>query len=167
MKWTFFPKTKSINDDLLKLIYVFETNLVNINSESNELVSDEVLTVVSKDLEQIGYCVEKSKKKDDKIKIPVLYGESGKIELAFDVDGYNPQKGIVIEVEAGRAVTNYQFLKDFFEACCMEKAEYLCIAVREKYKKSPDYKKVCRFFNTMYDSNRFLIPLKGILVIGY
>ena len=67
----------------------------------------------------------------------------------------------------GRAVTNYQFLKDFFESCCMDDADYLCIAVRLLYRKNDDYKKVCEFFDAMYASNKFSIPLKGILIIGY
>ena len=102
-----------------------------------------------------------------KIKMPVLYGECGKPSLHFEADAFNPNNNIVIEVEAGRAVTNYQFLKDFFESCCMDDADYLCIAVRLLYRKNDDYKKVCEFFDAMYASNKFSIPLKGILIIGY
>jgi hypothetical protein len=40
----------------------------------------------------------------------------------------------VVEVEAGRGVVNYQFLKDFFEACTMVGVEKLCIAVRNTTK---------------------------------
>ena len=79
----------------------------------------------------------------DVIKMPVLYGECGIATLNFEVDAYNKDTKIVIEVEAGRAVTNYQFLKDFFEACCMADAEYLCIAVRMLYGNRFDYQKVC------------------------
>lgn len=96
-----------------------------------------------------------------------MYGENGVPQLAFEVDAYNETEKIVVEVEAGRAVANYQFLKDFYEACCMVEADYLCIAVREIYRNSFDYKKVCQFFDGMYISNRFDIPLKGILIIGY
>lgn len=49
----------------------------------------------------------------------------------------------------------------------MDSAEYLCIAVRLQYKTSADYKKVCDFFDAMYASNKFNVPLKGILIIGY
>lgn len=167
MKWTYFPKNKRITDDMMQVVGAFQENDAAICSDTHTLVSDEVLQAVSESLESIGYTVEKSKKDNDKIKIPVLYGECGKASLNFEADAFNADTKIVIEVEAGRAVTNYQFLKDFFEACCMDSAEYLCIAVRMQYKASADYKKVCDFFEAMYASNRFQVPLKGILVIGY
>ena len=167
MKWTFFPKNKRISDDMTQVVGAFQENDSEISSNTHTLHSNEVLHAVSESLENIGYTVEKGKKGDDKIKIPVLYGECGVPSLNFEADAFNIDTKIVIEVEAGRAVTNYQFLKDFFEACCMDSAEYLCIAVRIKYAHSADYKKVCDFFEAMYASNRFHIPLKGILVIGY
>ena len=167
MKWTYFPQNQKISDDFLNIVSVFNKNQSKIASDSHKLKSDEVLEAVSKDLENIGYIVEKSKRNKDKIQMPVLYGECGVAALNFEVDAYNKDTRIVIEVEAGRAVTNYQFLKDFFEACCMADAEYLCIAVRLLYRNRDDYQKVCDFFKAMYVSDRFTIPLKGILMIGY
>jgi hypothetical protein len=72
-----------------------------------------------------------------------------------------------LEVEAGRAVVNYQFLKDIFQACMMYGVEYLIIAVRNDYQKKDDFQKVCVFLETLYISNRLSLPLKGILIIGY
>ena len=89
------------------------------------------------------------------------------MEQRFDADAYNEEKGIVVEVEAGRAVTNYQFLKDLFEACVMSDVNYLVIAVRNEYRNSLDFEKVITFFNTLYTSNRLQLPLKGVLIIGY
>jgi len=167
MKWTYFPRNRKITDDLSKIVSVFDAQKNAIDSFSNNLASDQVLQKVTTGLESLGYSVERSKRDDDKIKMPVLYGECGKAELNFEADAFNSNTGIVVEVEAGRAVTNYQFLKDFFEACCMYDAQYLCIAVRKIYSNRADYEKVCDFFNAMYASDRFSIPLKGILVIGY
>ena len=92
---------------------------------------------------------------------------NGKIEKSFEANGYLQSAGYVIEVEAGRAVVNYQFLKDFFEACLMVNVDKLCIAVRNVYNKSNDFDKVCKFFEAMYASNRLSIPLSGLLIIGY
>lgn len=167
MKWSYFPQNQKVSNELLKIVSVFENNKHSISSNSHQLKSDEVLDAISKDLQNIGYIVEKSKRDADKIKMPVLYGECGVATLNFEVDAYNRDTKIVIEVEAGRAVTNYQFLKDFFEACCMADAEYLCIAVRIIYGNRYDYQKVCDFFKAMYASDRFAVPLKGILIIGY
>ncbi|MBR5909782.1 MAG: hypothetical protein IKZ66_07440, partial [Schwartzia sp.] len=85
----------------------------------------------------------------------------------FEADGYFAECGYIVEIEAGRGVTNYQFLKDFFEACTMIGVDKLCIAVRNIYRTSNDFEKVCIFFETMYASNRIGIPLSNILVIGY
>ena len=167
MKWTFFPRNKCVTSEFTELIKIFEKNEPEISSKKHTLKSDDVLRIVTNDLLRNGYVVEKGKKDKDKVKIPVLYGECGKPSLNFEADAYNEVHKIVVEIEAGRTVTNYQFLKDFYEACCMVDADYLCIAVREIYRKSQDYQKVCQFLNSMYISNRFIIPLKGILIIGY
>lgn len=167
MKWSYFPRNNSIGDELLKVVNAFVVNESKITSESNSLHSNEVLHIVADELEKIGYIVEKSKRDKDKIKMPVLYGECGVPTVNFETDAYNKELKAVIEVEAGRGVTNYQFLKDFFESCCMDNTDYLCIAVRQKYRISNDYEKVCSFFDALYASNRFTVPLKGILIIGY
>lgn len=115
----------------------------------------------------LNYSVEKSKKESDKIKVPVLFGRNGRTELYFEADAYNSVLKTVIEVEAGRAVDNFQFLKDLFQASMMHDVEYLCIAVRNFYRKQKDFAKVTQFFDTLYASNRLSLPLKGILIIGY
>ncbi len=126
-----------------------------------------MLTAVRPGLESLGFAVEKSKKNEDLVAVPVLYGVNGRIEKSFEADGYLADAGYVIEVEAGRAVVNYQFLKDFFEACTMVGVETLCIAVRNQYRTFNDFDRVCKFFEAMYASNRLGIPLSGLLIIGY
>lgn len=167
VKYQFFPKNKKITDDLQDVVGVFDKNYALIKSDNCSLESNKVLSLVANNLERIGYRVEKSKKDDDKIIVPVLYGQNGNLEKKFEVDAYNEEKKVVIEVEAGRAVTNYQFLKDLFEACMMDNVEYLVIAVRNIYRKKDDFKEVVSFIETVYVSNRLQLPLKGILIIGY
>ena len=82
-------------------------------------------------------------------------------------DGYDSKHCTVLEVEAGRAVTNYQFLKDLFEACMMNDVKYLIIAVRNQYKRKKDFETVINFFNTLYASNRIALPLDGVFIVGY
>ena len=167
INWMFFPQNKRVESHLLEIKDVFVSHSDEINSEENSLKSDDVLAALRQSLENIGYEVEKSKKKEDKIRVPVLFGKNGSDELAFEVDAYSNNLKTVIEVEAGRAVTNYQFLKDFYEACMMNDVEYFCVAVRNTYRKNGDFEKVCSFFETLYVSNRVKTPLKGVLVIGY
>ena len=103
----------------------------------------------------------------EKISIPVLFGMNGKAAKSFEADAYHSHFKLVLEVEAGRAVTNYQFLKDIFQASVMVDVDYLCIAVRNIYRKSADFNKVYMFLDTLYTSGRIRFPLKGILVVGY
>jgi len=70
-------------------------------------------------------------------------------------------------VEAGRAVVNNQFLKDFFEACMMQDVDYVVIAVRNDYRGNNDFEAVCAFFEALYASQRMILPLKGVTLIGY
>lgn len=167
VQFQYFPKNKRISKDLKDIVDVFADKYSLISSPANELGSDAVLGIVTDGLVELGFNIEKSKKRVDKIQIPVLFGKNGRMEKSFDADGYNEDKRIVIEVEAGRAVTNYQFLKDLFQACVMSDVEYLVIAVRNIYRKNPDFEKVITFFDTLYASGKLMLPLKGILIIGY
>lgn len=136
-------------------------------SSKFQLPSNEVLRILSGDIAALGYKVEMGKKAVDKIKVPVLFGRNGSLEKYFEADCYNPKAKVVIEIEAGRAVTNYQFLKDIFQASVMHDVDYLTIAVRNIYRKQKDFDIVTNFLDTLYASNRLELPLKGILVIGY
>lgn len=104
---------------------------------------------------------------DKKIHVPVLFGINNSIDKSFHADALSRDGKIVIEVEAGRAVDNNQFLKDIFQACMMYEVEYLVIAVRNNYRGADDFIKIHTFLETLYISSRLSLPLKGILLIGY
>ena len=176
IRWTYFPKNKAITSVGMSIVRVFEENEKNISSNTNnhlissistESHSNNVLEKISLQLRAIGFQVEEGKKGKEKIHIPVLFGEQGKPLKSFDADAYFENEKFILEVEAGRAVTNYQFLKDYFQACVMVDVEYLAIAVRKIYNKQKDYETVCNFFDTLYASGRLKTELKGILIIGY
>lgn len=94
--------------------------------------SNEVLALVRPHLEAIGFAVETGKGKEEKIDVPVLFGENNEVDKSFFADALSADGKIVIEVEAGRAVRNNQFLKDIFQACMMFEVEYLVIAVLKR-----------------------------------
>jgi len=167
INWQYFPKSDKIPFHLKEVIEVFENEAEKIDSENHQFSSDEVLSYLRNGLESINYEVEKSKKKADKIHVPVLFGMNGKLDKYFEADGLNKDKKTVIEVEAGRGVTNHQFLKDLFQASVMHDVEYLVIAVRNIYITSRDFNKVISFIDTLYASDRLKLPLSGILIIGY
>ena len=100
------------------------------------MVSNAVLSKVADALRERGFEVERGKKKDEKIYIPVLFGRQGEVEKSFDADAVHWDGRMVLEVEAGRGVVNNQFLKDLFQACMMQDIDYLGIAVRREYEVS-------------------------------
>ena len=49
----------------------------------------------------------------------------------------------------------------------MQDVDYLVIAVRNIYRTSKDFDKLITFLDALYVSNRLILPLNGILIIGY
>ena len=166
--WQHFPKHSPCPESLQQITRCFEQVAAEISSHNNVgQNSNAVLGKVRDGLVEVGFKVESSKTAEGKIKVPVLYGANGKVDKYFDADAYHPVDKIVLEVEAGRGVTNYQFLKDLFQACVMQDVDYAAIAVRQDYRGSKDYEKVVTFIETIFASNRLTLPLLGILIIGY
>jgi hypothetical protein len=150
-----------------QVVGAFEVVSDDIDSSKNSLESNEVLLRVAPGLRQAGFTVEAGKRHLDKVSVPVLFGLNGRAEKTFDADAYHREAGFVVEVEAGRGIVNNQFLKDLFQACMMHDVRHLALALRRDYRKSNDFEKVCRFFETLYASRRLDLPLDSILVIGY
>jgi hypothetical protein len=167
IKFQFFPRSQGITKQIQSIINCFEFENANIKSSDFNLSSNEVLEILRPRLEKINFICESGKTKEKKISVPVLFGFDNKIDKAFNADAVSEDGRIVIEVEAGRAVDNNQFLKDIFQACMMFEVEYLVIVVRNDYRGSNDFAKVYTFLETLYISNRLRLPLKGILLIGY
>jgi hypothetical protein len=165
--WQYFPRTAVVPDHLVRVVSVFDAVAPTIGSANATLVSNKVLAAVESLLSEDGYLVETGAAHDKKVRVPVLFGRNGKAAKTFEVDAYSEATRTVIEVEAGRAVVNNQFLKDLFEACVMPTVEYLVICVRSDYRGTNDFEKVCNFLDTLYASDRFRLPLAGVLVIGY
>lgn len=165
--WQFLPRNKQATEILRSVTQCFTDIESQISSKKYHYHSNEVLEKIREPLEALGFKVEKGKKEEEKIRIPVLFGRNGLPVKSFDVDAFHEKTKTVLEVEAGRGVMNNQFLKDFFEACVMFDIDYLILAIRMDYKKNKDFETVATFFDTLYASERMTIPLKGILIIGY
>lgn len=167
IEWYFFPQNLRTPEVLAGIAHAFIKIQNEIDSEVNQLSSNEVLSLLTPLLEELEFKVEKSKKKSDKISVPVLFGKNGKPEKTFDVDAYNERENTVLEVEAGRAYLNNQFLKDLFQACMMVDVSYLAIAVRRSYLGNNDFNEIVKFIDSLYASRRLELPLKGLMIIGY
>ncbi|MDD3772401.1 MAG: hypothetical protein RBT46_08175 [Weeksellaceae bacterium] len=167
IKYQFFPRSQGITPEIKELIECFIKVEKQIDSETKNLKSNDVLKKLGPYLEEIGFKVEMSKSAADKIDVPVLFGYDNKIDKSFNADALSKDGKIVLEVEAGRATENNQFLKDIFQACMMFEVEYLVIAVRQIYRGHYDFDIIHTFLETLYISSRLHLPLKGILLIGY
>jgi hypothetical protein len=168
INWVYFPKSSPPPEFGVRIVGLFEEVADAIDSSKRaDQHSDVVLARLRPSLEKVGFRVEKGKSSDKKIVVPVLFGRKGKVLKCFNADAHAPNAGWVLEVEAGQAVDNNKFLKDIFQACMMHDVLHLAIAVRNEYRKSPDFTKVESFLETLYVSGRLQLPLKGILLIGY
>lgn len=167
IRYQFFPRSRGVNAEMMKVIDCFKSTQSDIDSHIKNLKSNNVLSVITPYLEEAGFIVEKSKNKSDKINVPVLFGKDNRVDKSFYADALSKDGHIVIEIEAGRATENNQFLKDIFEACMMFDVEYLVLAVRNCYRNHDDFERVYTFLETLYISNRLQLPLNGILLIGY
>ncbi|OAQ39876.1 hypothetical protein A5893_09925 [Pedobacter psychrophilus] len=163
----FFPRSQGITKEIKDVISCFELEYSNIKSPEFNLSSNEVLEVVRPHLEKLEFICETGKSATQKISVPVLFGYDNRIDKSFNADALSCDGKIVIEIEAGRATENNQFLKDIFQACMMFEVEYLIIVVRKVYRKHKDFEIIHTFLETLYISNRLHLPLKGILLIGY
>jgi hypothetical protein len=163
-----FPKSMATPSGVLNAIQVFMNNDTVIDShKQSDLKSNDVLAILREELVILGFEVEKGKAADQKIKVAVLYGLNGQTTKTFDADAFHREEGIVMEVEAGRAYTNYQFLKDLFQACAMQEARHLVIAVRKDYRGHKDFDAVINFMETLYASSRLQLPLQSVTIVGY
>ena len=175
INYQLFPRSRGVTPEIKAIINCFVEADAKI-PQGQHLVSNAMLELVRPSLEKIGFRVERGKGKDDKIDVPVLFGENNAVDKSFYADALSADGRIVIEVESGRAVDNNQFLKDIFQASMMFEVEYLVIAVLNEYARRKhkgevsiqhDYLTVRTFLETMYISTRLQLPLKGILLIGY
>ena len=163
IKYQFFPRSVGISDEVMKIVDCFIAIQDQVDSNTSNLPSNSVLEILRPHLEGNGMKVESGKKQKEKIKVPVLFGLDNRIDKFFDADGLSQDGRIVLEVEAGRAVKNYQFLKDIFQASMMHGVEYLVLAVRNQYQGQDDFKQIYVFLETMYISSRIRLPLRKYL----
>ena len=101
--WKFYPSRSPAPTWASGVINAFSAAAPQIDSRSNHgVTSDAALKRLRPALLKLGFEVEASKSKKDKILRPVLFGEMGRARVSYEVDGFHPAHGVVLEVEAGR-----------------------------------------------------------------
>jgi hypothetical protein len=170
--WKFYPARSPAPNWVADVVATFAAARPEIDSRTNRgVTSDAALQVLRPALRKLGFIIEASKAKADKIWRPVLFGEVGRPLVAYEVDGFQPEHGIVLEVEAGRGAANNADYRDLIRASLMVDAEYLVLAMMLRYTAGRttvrSYEQTRDRIDAVYASERLTLPLKGILLIGY
>jgi len=175
----FFPLTQRPPQWATDIIAVFSASRGLIDTEKGlQKKSDDVLGILRPGLTQLKFEVEKGKKAEDKIQRPALFGEMGDPGHKYEIDAYNPEPGIVLEIEAGRAIKGNAIYRDIIQMSLMLDAKFAVIAMpltyRHKQKKMdtvtvevPSYLSGKKLLEAIYASPRLKLPFEGILLIGY
>lgn len=170
--WKFYPSRSPAPPWVADVVGAFKAAAPQIDSTGNKGVSsDAALAVLCPGLTQLGFEVEGSKSKADRISRPVLFGEAGRTRVAYEVDGFHAQHGVVLEVEAGRGAANNADYRDLIRASLMVDADYLVLAMMLQYTAGKttirSYAQTRDRIDAIYASERLKLPLKGILLVGY
>ncbi|UBM61373.1 hypothetical protein LA303_08035 [Candidatus Sulfidibacterium hydrothermale] len=176
IRFATFPRTIKPKDFSLEVVKVFEKHYKNISTVElpKGLDSDTVLSIVRNDLEQIGFEIEKGKKKDEKIYRPVFFGENAQATVKYEIDGFHNDWKCGLEVEAGRAWMGNAVYRDIVQSLVMVELEHLILAVPQTYKYkskgkdliSRDYENARNLIDTIYNHSRFQLPY-DLTLIGY
>jgi hypothetical protein len=115
--------------------------------------------------------IEASKLKADKIRRPVLFGEAGRPLVAYEVDGFHPAHGIVLEVEAGRGAAGNADYRDLIRTSLIVNADYLILGMMLEYKTGKmtirSYEHTREQIDAIYASERLRLPLTVAAVSGH
>ncbi|HVF74195.1 MAG TPA: hypothetical protein VM938_04040 [Acidimicrobiales bacterium] len=140
-----------------------------------DLSSDSVLAALRDGLVTLGFTVEAGKKKADRIRRPVLFGEQGIERVAYEVDAVHDELGVVVEVEAGRGARGNAVYRDLIRTSLIVGADYLALGVMQAYHHMSGGRRimVASYFDAkaqidaIYASGRLQLPFEGLLLFGY
>lgn len=171
-----FPRTLPPDDFIFAICDVFKKNYGKIATEdlNKGLESDEVLKYLNSGLISLGFEMETSKKKKDKIYRPVYFGENGKEIMKYEIDGFHEEWKCGIEIEAGRAIMGNAVYRDLVQSLVMVNLEHLVLAVPNAYKYksnnkvivSKDFDKSLALVDSLYGHSRVKLPYR-LTLIGY
>lgn len=170
--WRYFPARSRPPGWTEPLIAIFRGAQNTIDSRAHTGVkSDTVLAALRPELLELGYEVESSKAQADKLSRPVLFGDEGKPRVAYEVDAFEPNHGLVVEIEAGRGAANNADYRDIVRTSLMVDARFLALGVMLTYSSGSttwrSYEQTRDRLDAIYASDRLQLPLEGVLLIGY
>lgn len=176
IRYSSFPRTRPSPFFVKDIVEVFMQNedVISTDRLSKGLESNQVLSVISDKLFQLGFMVETGKTSKGKIHRPVFFGENDIPTLRYEIDAFHPEWHCGLEVEAGRAILGNAIFRDIFQAMVMVDVNHLCLAVSNVYKyksggknmQSRDYEKAIAIADALFGHTRAQIPY-SLTIIGY
>ena len=176
IRFTTFPLTAAPPRFVESIAKAFRSNESRIGTQrrTKGLTSDRVLAVLRPELEQLGFAVERGKRRADKIERPVFFGEDGTPTVRYEVDAFHEEWQCGLEIEAGRAWLGNAVYRDLVLASLMVDVNHFVLAVPNAYKyqtrgqprTSSDYAKTTKLSQTIFGHRRLKLPY-GLTVIGY
>lgn len=115
IQYQYFPKSSRIPDLLSLLILVFQQKDECITSSIFQLDSNDVLQCLSDKIIQLGYKVEISKRANDKIRIPVLFGRNGALEKILKLIATTQYRKLLLRLKQDELSLIINFLKIYFK----------------------------------------------------
>lgn len=175
--WRYFPAYSPPPEWVEPLAEVFSDHREEIDSKvvhPKRMQSDHVLAVLADDLESsLGFQVERGKDKQGKLPRPVFFGDQGTYLRTYEIDAFDQDRGIALEIEAGRATMGNAIYRDLIQASLIVDVRYLVLAVPVEYRygerptREPSYAKTYSVVEAIYGSRRLSLPFQGLLLIGY
>lgn len=177
-RWRFFPAYAAPPDWVHPVVGVFAAVREEIDSAvtfEKRMASNDVLRVLTPGLTGLGFAVEEGKTEIGKLPRPVFFGDEGEYLRTYEIDTFEPERGIALEVEAGRATMGNAIYRDLIQASLMVDANFLVLAVPIEYRymskgkqmKEASYTKTYSVVEAIYGSPRLVLPFEGLLLVGY
>jgi hypothetical protein len=124
--WKFYPGRARPPEWVHTLVGAFADAR---DGDEAHMISDQKLSRLRPVLIELGYDVEAGKKAADKLRRPVLFGELGHEDRAFEVDAFNGEHGVALEIKAGRGTQGNAIYRDLIQTSLLIDARFLALAV--------------------------------------
>jgi len=176
IRFATFPRTEPPPGFLPEVLAVIRRHEAAISTRALQkgLTSDRVLEILAPGLQEIGFAVEASKMRKQKIARPVFFGDDGVPTLQYQIDAYHDQWRCALEVEAGRAWRGNAVYRDLIQAMVMVGVHHLVLIVPNSYKfksqgkpsESPDYEYAKAVADALFGHTRVKMPY-SLTLVGY
>ena len=174
--WFYYPARERPPSWAREFIAVVSGARHQIDTHTHRgLTSDKALLALEPGLRHLGYEVEASKSRRDRIRRPVLFGENGVEILTWEVDAVHDTLGVVVEVEAGRGARSNAVYRDLIRTSLIVNVRFLALGVQLAYRHDtdgrtvtvPSYTETKSLLDAVYASGRLQLPFEGVLLFGY